>query len=410
MQKVTTRVLLLLMSITMLLVGCHKPTPKPQPQNSTKGDILVYTMMPNPDGRTGAGWMQLVDGMTPQTLSLENATQVEYGMMPVCNGNDIYTFPAAGSQGDANVITKWLRKDGQISKVKTMPVPVNSIPRNIIFINPTKAYLITLIGKFIIFNPEKMETIGEIDFAPYAAPGLNFPMFGAPLYLDGYVYFTLNQYDMTFAPKTGPQVELAVVNTTTDKVERIIKEEKSGIAMGSYNYGNQIFCDEKGDLYILCTGGFGMIPGYQTGILRLKKGDKEFDSSYSWVLNDQLIEGDGGKPSMIMYGQYSKGGKLYATADVPIHWSDPKAPNWLKDKSIVSMEIDLYNKRIKKLPIPLSSAYAGGVEKYKDLIVFAIQGKEDVGFYTHNPATGETSKEAVLKVNGIPVTFHCFDK
>lgn len=407
MKKVKNGVLLLLMSISGLLVACHKPSPKVK---TDKGDILIYTMMPNPDGRTGSGWIQLVEGINQKKISLENAIQVEYGMMPICNGDDIYTFPATGSQGDANVITKWHRKDGKITKVGTMAVPLNSIPRNIIFIDSSKAYLVTFLGKFIIFNPEKLESTGEIDFAPYAAPGLNFPMFGAPFCKDGYVYLTLNQYDMTLAPKTKPQVELAVINTSTDKVENIIKEDKSGIAMGSYNYGQQIFADEKGDLYVLCTGGFGMIPGYQTGILRLKKGKKEFDTSYNWVLNDQVIEGDGGKPSMIMYGQYAGNGRLFVTMDVPAHWSDPKAPNWLKDKSIVSAEIDLYKKIIKKLPIPLSSPYAGTVEKYKDLIVYAVQGKEDVGFYTHNPLTGVTSKEAVIKVDGIPVTFHWFSK
>ena len=47
----------------------------------------------------------------------------------------------------------------------------------------------------------------------------------------------------------------------------------------------------------------------------------------------------------------------------------------------------------------MTSSFGGAVEKYKNLIVFAINGRNDVGFYTHNPATGETSSDAVVKVD-----------
>ena len=46
---------------------------------------------------------------------------------------------------------------------------------------------------------------------------------------NGRLYVTLNQTDMTFQPATEPQIELAVINTQTDKVERVIYEKASGI-------------------------------------------------------------------------------------------------------------------------------------------------------------------------------------
>ena len=111
MKKRINGVLLLLMSITMLFSACSKdPETKPittDPEVKV-GDILVYTMLMNPGGQTGSGWMQLADGVSPKKLTNKNAVQVGYGMMPVCNGNDVYTFPAFGAQGDENVVTKWL--------------------------------------------------------------------------------------------------------------------------------------------------------------------------------------------------------------------------------------------------------------------------------------------------------------
>lgn len=101
MKKRINGVLLLLMSITMLFSACSKdPETKPittDPEVKV-GDILVYTMLMNPGGQTGSGWMQLADGVSPKKLTNKNAVQVGYGMMPVCNGNDVYTFPAFGAQ------------------------------------------------------------------------------------------------------------------------------------------------------------------------------------------------------------------------------------------------------------------------------------------------------------------------
>ena len=263
MKKRINGVLLLLMSITMLFSACSKdPETKPittDPEVKV-GDILVYTMLMNPGGQTGSGWMQLADGVSPKKLTNKNAVQVGYGMMPVCNGNDVYTFPAFGAQGDENVVTKWGRSGTKLTKTATMPIPLNSVPRHNSFVNATKAYLISLIGKLFIFNPQTMELTGEIDLSSYAAPGLAVPMFGSPFVHNGRLYVTLNQTDMTFQPATEPQIELAVINTQTDKVERVIYEKASGIGIGAYTYGQQTFIDEKGDMYLMCTGAYGMNP------------------------------------------------------------------------------------------------------------------------------------------------------
>ena len=165
----------------------------------------------------------------------------------------MYTFPAFGAQGDENVVTKWGRSGTKLTKTATMPIPLNSVPRHISFVNATKAYLISLIGKLFIFNPQTMELTGEIDLSSYAAPGLAVPMFGSPFVHNGRLYVTLNQTDMTFQPATEPQIELAVINTQTDKVERVIYEKASGIGIGAYTYGQQTFIDEKGDMYLMLS-------------------------------------------------------------------------------------------------------------------------------------------------------------
>jgi len=409
MKKTINGVILLLMSM-MLFTACNRDkdpeiTEIVDPEVKI-GDIVLYTMIQNPGGQTGSGWLQLIDDLSPKRITNKNAFQVGFGMMPVCNGNDIYTFPAFGAQGDENVVTKWKRSGAKLTKHSTMEIPLNSVPRNIAFVNETKAYLMSAIGKFLIFNPQTMQLTGEIDFTSYAAPGLAFPMFGAPFIHEGLLYVTLNQTDMTFQPATPPQIELAVVNTQTDEVERVIYEKTSGIGIGTYTYGQQTIVDENGDMYLMCTGAYGMNRDYKTGILRIKKGETEFDTTYNWVLNDQVIEGESGKTVWLLQSQYVENGKMYGTMDIPSYWASPDYPNWVTDKSLISVEMDIYAKTVKKLPIPLTSSYGGAVEKFKNLIVFSINGRNDVGLYTHDPVTGVTSSEAVVKIDGIPAYLH----
>lgn len=409
MKKKISGAMLLLMSITTILFSSCTPNPPVVEDEVKVGDLLLNTMLANPGGQTGSGWMQLIDGFTQKTLSNKNAVQVGYGQIPVCHGNDIYTFPSYGAQGDENVLIKWKRTKGKLTQVATMPLPLNSTPRNIAFVSDTKAYLISTIGKFFVFNPQTMKmTDKEIDFAPYAAEGVGYPLFGAPFVHEDHLYITLNQTDLTFMPKTEPQIDLAVINVKTDSVERIIYEKESGIGIGTYTYGVQTFIDEKGDMYFICTGAYGMLPKYKTGILRIKKGETEFDPTYNWVLNDHPIEGEDGKTVWLLQAIYTVNGKLYGTMEVPAYRENPEAPNWFVDKSLISAEIDIYARTIKKLPIPTTSSYGGAVERYKDLIIFTVNGKNDMGLYTYNLLTGETSPEAVVKVTGMPTFIHYF--
>ena len=101
-------------------------------------------------------------------------------------------------------------------------------------------------------------------------------------------------------------------------MERVIYEKASGIGIGAYTYGQQTFIDEKGDMYLMCTGAYGMNPKYKTGILRIKKGETEFDPTYNWVLNDQTIEGESGKTVWLLQSQYA-GKRIFLRSPLAIY-------------------------------------------------------------------------------------------
>ena len=143
-------------------------------------------------------------------------------------------------------------------------------------------------------------------------------------------------------------------------------------------------------------GAFSQDPKFKTGILRIKNGTQEIDPGYNWVFNDQVIEGEPGKTVWLASTHYLGNGKLYGMMDIADYWENPSMPNWTRDRSIISVEIDLYAKTVKKLPIPRTCAYATHVSTYNDLLVFSVWGEQESGFYTYDPNTGEVSDGSVI--------------
>ena len=48
---------------------------------------------------------------------------------------------------------------------------------------------------------------------------------------------------------------------------------------------------EQGDIYINCIGSFGYIPGFRSGIVRIKKGQTDIDPDYSIAFDQTEVAG-----------------------------------------------------------------------------------------------------------------------
>ena len=87
-------------------------------------------------------------------------------------------------------------------------------------------------------------------------------------------------------------LEMALYNVADDSFIKKIRNTSLGLCGPTRPIDNQsIFEDEKGDIYINCTGSFGYIPGLDAGIARIKKGQTEFDESYSINFTQTKFEG-----------------------------------------------------------------------------------------------------------------------
>lgn len=133
---------------------------------------------------------------------------------------------------------------------------------------------------------------------------------------DNYLYVGLSQFNSQYMPKES-SVELALINTNNDQYEKTIRNKSHGVSVPTRPIdSNSIFMDEKGDIYISCMASFGLMPGFNAGIIRIKKGETEIDPDYCIRFDKTEIKGLSTKYAEYL-GMlcYDKGGKLYAYAN-----------------------------------------------------------------------------------------------
>lgn len=390
-----------------MTTSCSNDDPIPPVPAGGKGNLAVLSMITNPEGSSGTSWLQIIDGTSPKTVDNSNAYQVGFGMAPLpVFDNMIFTTP---DYGNSNTFQQWIRQpNGTLTKGASLELPVNSFVTHGTIYSKEKGYLSTMTGKLLIFNPATMTLTGEIALSSYALVAGRLPFTGTP-FIDGdLMYLPLWHVDEKRKPVVDPMIDILIIDVKTDKVLKRIQENKSGLTHAGYPYGEQknVFKDEKGDIYFIAGGAFSLDPKYKTGILRIKKGTQEIDPTYNWVFNDQAIEGESGKTRWLASAHYTRNGKLYGIMDIPNYWANPSMPNWTRDRSFISVEIDIYKKMVKKLPIPNTCAYSTHISSYDNLLLFSVWGEKDSGFYSYDPQTGKASSEAVIKMPGF--AFWCY--
>ena len=208
---------------------------------------------------------------------------------------------------------------------------------------------------------------------------------------------------------TRNNIELAVIDTKTDKVEKHIVNTSLGMSFATRPIDpGSIFVDENNDIYINCIGSFGFIPGLHGGIARIKNGTTDIDPDYCIRLDNTEVRGLTTKfADFFATICYGGNGKVYAYAN-----SFGLDPNGMSNPYIsltnVPIIIDLQQKTLSVINgMEISNPQGIAVGKYKNLIVFGSANKKANGFYTYNPATKEVAGP-IIQVKGNPSFFYSF--
>ncbi|MCL3781976.1 hypothetical protein EMN47_16440 [Prolixibacteraceae bacterium JC049] len=373
------------------------------PQEVKAGDILISSMLPNPDGVSGSAYMQLIDNLNPAEYKNTTAFPSSYSVPPIVIGNDVFVIPGWSNQNSAFKKYSW--SEGKLLSKGEYTLPSKSGAVSCVT-KGNKAYVsLSHLGKILVIDHIKMEKLIEIDLSEYGI-GDNNPDPAIMLIRDNLLYVGLNQLVGGFSPApTRAKVDMLIVDTNTNKPLKMITDSKSGMSMPTKPEADSrsIFMDENKDIYINCISGFGFL-GHSAGFLRIKAGETEFDSSYKFDVTKTIVDGDEFKPSYLTKVQYAGNGILYATGHINERYSKPE-PNYLKDKTIICLKVDLSTKTLKKLNLPNSTNYGMSVSAYKDKMVFGLVTEQDAGFYMYDTKTGEASTSAVIKIDGYPAEF-----
>lgn len=393
------KTLLLVLSMLFVFSACDDDDDDSSPEIS-KGDIAIGTSLPNPDGTTGSSYLQLVEDFKQMSIDNSRAEQIPYSGPCFIYGEDIFVLPGLG--GD--VMYKFSRNENkELIKTGELVFPANSTAFNFLKVTDEKAYVSFMgIAKIWVINPKTMTKMTEIDLSGYGVGDAN-PDASAMRIRDGKLYVSLIQMVGGFFPDPfRPYTDILIINTTNNTPEKMVTDSLSGLSTPTRPYdSNTLFMDENNDLYVVCLGAFGFVPGHKTGIHRIKNGETEFDTSYAFVINDVEVSGElpENKIDVVLGALYMGNGKLYANANFPAYYSNQ--PDQYNDRTARPVVIDLVARTVTLLPFDRSNQFAT-VNSMDDKVIFGLVTESKQGFFSYDILTKTASQNPVITTTSYP--------
>ena len=377
--------------------SCDKDTPSTP--ETAGGRFLITTNVVNADGASGVSYFQTVEKMEG-SINNAQARPAGFGVPPIVIGQHIFVLPDyMGST--KSVLTHYVTdKKGHLSEHGALTLPANSGASNIVLASEDKAYLsMQNLGIVMEFNPTTMQKVRDIDLNALAQPEVRVAP-GAMVVRDGLLFVGLNQFDSQWMPRLK-QAEVAIIDTKSGKLLKKIVDTKHQLSFATRPIdAHSIFVNPKdGAIYLNCVGSFGFKPGFDGGILRIKKGETEFDADYALNIAQAKVENFNHTLNYLATVRLGSDGKLYAM--VASYELDASANPYLA-KVMVPVCIDLEKRTVTYIPGVKPSNGLAAVAEANGKIYFGVSNADDNGFYAYDLATQKITGLA-LRVQGFPI-------
>lgn len=319
------------------------------------------------------------------------------------HGGALYLMSGSmgGIGGEQKLCKYKLDEHGHLAKTPEVLVFKGSPnPVEVAYTDQNKAYISTNGAKaeVIVISLDPLKEIGRIDISRYAFKD-NDPDAGNGYVRDGKFFLPLNQVASMMEIRPCPG-QLLVIDVATDKIEKSITDDRV-TSLGMLGHTNVIE-DEAGNLYFQTGPRAAMTlanpeaPAYAwgEGILRIKKGDTDFDKGYHLPVNT-LPSAE--KGSYFMTWVYGGNDKAYCFMQLP-------SKGGVDKNSYFPYEISLNAKTGKLIDLPASNGWsATGVLRKENKIFFAIATKtEGNGIYSYDLASGKSNAKPIVKTE-LPV-------
>lgn len=265
-------------------------------QQPLTGSATVYTSIPSGD----------LNNVATGSLSLTTNGFRSY--------DDAWVFKriAVGSTATADGIQRYsVAASGQL--VEDKQISSGGSSNFFVYDNTTGYYTDANRGllKIQTFNPTTMERTGEVDLSALADASFEYQIVGSSLIVgkEGKLY--VDVLHGTAAGKGGflkdpapGYIEVAVIDIATNKYEKTIRYDGINFIGYPSNENQMWTLGDDGALY-MCSHGFGATGAINgSGIIRIKKGETDFDRSW-------IIKADDYSKGSVMAAVAVKDGKLY---------------------------------------------------------------------------------------------------
>ncbi len=403
--------LLMLAAVALSFAACDSSSDvTPDNEPTSLGRILFSTTVTNPDGSSGSAYLLTVNKLEGGiNYTNANGMPLGFGSYPcVCQSGSVYVFPDYMGGTELKLKRFEMNSNNELELKGAMPLPANSSAAIVVEANNEKAYVCCQsLNMIIAFNPQTMQEISRIDVSNLSNEGVSaYP--GALYIRDGILYVALEQYGSNWMPKENA-LEMALYNVSDDKFVKRIRNTSLNLCGPSRPVDNQsIFEDEKGDMYINCVGSFGYIPGLNAGMARIKKGQTDFDESYSMNFSEMKVNKlKCDYMNVLMMCRYTGNGKMYAYAYAT--GLDPENTNVYTARVGVPVLVDIYNKTVTVIEgLPLSNGHGVAMGRYGNKMIYGSANDEYNGFSAVDINTGVVETK-LATVEGYPSFFYSFE-
>ena len=377
LKKVTRN----LLYFAALFVTSCSSSDEPSPSNIP---VTVNYALSNVGGAypNQTTYVQGLTDLSATTLDNSKATESASFASQWAYGGAVYL----SAFGAPATLTKYtFDANGKAVAAGKLLVPGANTFSSIEFVSATEAYASVGGGlaRVIKFNPSALQTSGEIDLTSILKKNAASTYYLGMKARDGKLFLGVQYFDSNFNP-LDDVAHVAVIDLATSKVEKLINDSRTSNIFLAGSSVSGFAIDPAGDLYIQGQGS-GSAP---SGILRIKKGETNFDASYFFDLKSAT-----GKDCS---GLYILNGLAFTTQiQDPTDAYESNGPNFRYYK------IDLSAKRsLGDLSASLPNIYGSSTSIMRafdnSTITFVVSGKTENAIYNYSVTGGSVNKKTTL--------------
>ncbi|UBM58614.1 DUF4374 domain-containing protein [Marinilongibacter aquaticus] len=380
--KFNSKPSLALIALALTIASCSKS------ESSDEPDPVVTSEIKYAISNVGGAYPS-------QTTYIQGLENLELTDLDNSNAAELASFSSQWAYGDAVYLTAFgapatmnkytFDAEGKAVSAGKLIVPGANTFSSIAFISDTEGYASVGGGlaRLIKFDPSSLQITGEIDLTSITKPSASSIYYLGMKARDGKLFMGVNYFDDNFKPFDSAYV--AVIDLAEAKVEKLLADGRTANVFLAGSSVNGFALDGNGDLYIQAQGASSK----PSGILRIEKGQTDFDPNYFFDLKEAT-----GKDCSGLY-LFDNGLAFTTQIQDPSDAYEINGPNYRFRRINLSQQTDL-----GELSAALPNIYGSStsiMRKFgEDSILFVVSSSSENAIYSYGIDDETVAKKVTM--------------